>query len=90
MQHPIQQRFGRRRGDAGSLQLPNLTSLAVDLNAHTLDLGPNVFNIRHGAPFWNGVAPKRTNHERDCKRLGGPAVLSFVLNLWGERRPLLP
>lgn len=48
-----QQRFGRRRGNAGSLQLPNLTALAVDLNAHTLDLGPNVSDIRHGKPCEN-------------------------------------
>jgi hypothetical protein len=31
------------------LQLPNLTALAVDLHAHTLDLGPNVFDIRLGS-----------------------------------------
>jgi hypothetical protein len=48
VQHPIQQRFGRRRGNAGSLQLSNLTALAVDLDAHALDLGPNAFDIRHG------------------------------------------
>jgi hypothetical protein len=32
-----------------SLELPNLTALTVDLNAHTLDLGPNVIDIRHGS-----------------------------------------
>jgi hypothetical protein len=29
--------------------MANFTALAVDLNAHTLDLGPNVFDIRHRA-----------------------------------------
>jgi hypothetical protein len=28
--------------------LPDLTALAVDLNAHALDLGPNAFDVRHG------------------------------------------
>jgi hypothetical protein len=51
VQHAIQQRFGRRRADAGSLQLPDLTALAVDLDAHALDLSPNVFDVRHGAPL---------------------------------------
>jgi hypothetical protein len=49
VQHPIQQRFGRRGRDACSLELPNLAALAVDLNAHMLDLGPNVIDIRHGS-----------------------------------------
>jgi|SRR5450631_3443788 hypothetical protein len=52
VQHPIQQRFGRRRWNACSLELPNLTALAMDLDAHTLDLGPNVFDIRH----WSRLA----------------------------------
>jgi hypothetical protein len=30
------------------LQLPDLAALAVDLHAHAFDLGPNVFDIRHG------------------------------------------
>jgi putative SOS response-associated peptidase YedK len=30
------------------LELPYLAALAVNLNAHTLDLGPNVIDIRHG------------------------------------------
>jgi hypothetical protein len=30
------------------LELPDLAALAVDLHAHTLDLGPNVIDIRHG------------------------------------------
>jgi hypothetical protein len=29
--------------------LPYLAALAVHLNAHTLDLGPNVIDIRHGS-----------------------------------------
>jgi hypothetical protein len=49
VQHPIQQHFGRRGWDACSLELPYLAALAVDLNAHTLDLGPNVIDIRHGS-----------------------------------------
>jgi hypothetical protein len=51
VQHPIQQRFGRRGRNACSLQLPDLTALAVGLNAHALDLGPNAFDIRHGRAF---------------------------------------
>jgi hypothetical protein len=31
------------------LELPDLTALAVDLDAHALDLSPNVFDIRHGS-----------------------------------------
>jgi hypothetical protein len=49
VQHPIQQRFGRSRWNACSLELPNLAALAVHLNAHMLDLGPNVIDIRHGS-----------------------------------------
>jgi hypothetical protein len=49
VQHPIQQRCGRSRWNACSLELPNLAALAVDLNAHTLDLGPNAIDIRHGS-----------------------------------------
>jgi hypothetical protein len=30
------------------LELPSLIVLTVDLDAHTLDLGPNVFNIPRG------------------------------------------
>jgi hypothetical protein len=30
------------------LESPDLTTVAVDLNAHTFDLGPNVFDVRHG------------------------------------------
>jgi hypothetical protein len=30
------------------LKLPDLTALAVNLKAHTLDLAPNEFDIRHG------------------------------------------
>jgi hypothetical protein len=48
-QHPIQQRFSGSRWNACSLELPNLTALAVHLNAHMLDLGPNVIDIRHGS-----------------------------------------
>jgi hypothetical protein len=48
VQHPIQQRFGRSRWNACSLELPNLAALALDVNAHMLDLGPNVFEIRQG------------------------------------------
>jgi hypothetical protein len=51
VQHPIQQRFGRRGRNARPLELPDLTALAVDLHAHTLDLAPNVFDIRHGRAF---------------------------------------
>jgi hypothetical protein len=31
------------------LELPNLTALAVHLNAHVLDLSPYVIDIRHGS-----------------------------------------
>jgi hypothetical protein len=48
VQHPIQQRFGRSSWDACSLELPDLTALAVDLHAHTLDLVANEFDVRHG------------------------------------------
>jgi len=64
VQHPIQQRFGRRGWDACSLELPNLAALAVDLNAHVLDLGPNVIDIRHGSALeWGHLHKnkKRTN-----------------------------
>jgi len=49
VQHPIQQRFGRSRWNACSLELPNLAALAVHLNVHMLDLRPNVIDIRHGS-----------------------------------------
>jgi hypothetical protein len=49
VQHPVQQRFGSSRWNACSLELPNLAALAVHLNAHMLDLGPNVIDIRHGS-----------------------------------------
>jgi hypothetical protein len=51
VQHPIQQRFGRRGRNARPLELPDLTALAANLNSHTLDLGPNEFDIRHGRAF---------------------------------------
>ncbi|KRR13945.1 hypothetical protein CQ12_40495 [Bradyrhizobium jicamae] len=50
IQHTIQQSFGRCLGNAGSLQLPDLAALAVDLRAHTFDLSPNEFDSLHGAP----------------------------------------
>jgi hypothetical protein len=34
--------------NAGLLKLPDLAALAMDLSAHTLNFGPNVFYIRHG------------------------------------------
>jgi hypothetical protein len=51
VQHPIQQSLGRCGWNACSLELPDLTALALDLHAHTLDLAPNVFDIRHGRAF---------------------------------------
>jgi hypothetical protein len=30
------------------LKLPDFAVLAMHLNAHSLDLGPNVFDVRHG------------------------------------------
>jgi hypothetical protein len=44
VQHPIQQSFGRSCLNACALELPNLAALAIDLNAHVLDLGPNVID----------------------------------------------
>jgi hypothetical protein len=48
VQHPIEQRFGGNGWNAGLLKLPDLAALAMDLSAHTLNFGPNVFYIRHG------------------------------------------
>jgi len=41
------------------LELPDLTTLAVDLNAHTLDLASNVFDMRHGSALWNYICVYR-------------------------------
>jgi len=34
------------------LKLPDLAALAMHLTAHTLNLGPNVFDVRHGRALW--------------------------------------
>lgn len=40
--HPLEQRHGRGRIDACPLEVENVSLLALDLNAHARDLGPNM------------------------------------------------
>jgi hypothetical protein len=48
LEHSMQQRFGRGSRYPGFLKLPDLAALAIHLNAHPLDLGPNTLDVRHG------------------------------------------
>jgi hypothetical protein len=47
IQHSIQQGLGRSGWDAGTLQLPDLAALPMNLNPHTFDFAPNEFDVRH-------------------------------------------
>jgi hypothetical protein len=51
------------------LELPDLTALAVDLNAPALDLVPNVVDPAWVASCEICVARIRTKREKNCKPL---------------------
>ena len=50
-EHSFQQSFGRARGYPGPLELPDLAPLPMHLRTSTLDLTPNMVDVRHGRPF---------------------------------------
>jgi hypothetical protein len=50
-EHSFRQSFGRGRGYAGPLKLPDFAALPLDLRAHPLDFGSEVVEVRHVRPL---------------------------------------
>jgi hypothetical protein len=48
VEHPFQQRFGRRRRNPCPLKLPDFPALSLNLGAHPFDLFPNLIKLHDG------------------------------------------
>jgi hypothetical protein len=46
-EHPFQQCFSRDRRNSGTLKLSDLTTLTMNLGAHSLDLAPDMVKLHH-------------------------------------------
>jgi hypothetical protein len=48
VEHPFQERFGRRRRNPCPLKLPDFPALSLNLGAHPFDLCPDLIKLHDG------------------------------------------
>ena len=70
------------------MELLNLAALAVDLNAHTLNLGPNAIDIRHGSALRNNLHIKTGQSLANFKSDGVDIAIRFGTGDWRGLRAI--